>query len=134
MDIVQLKTLIHVAELGSRSKAADRLQIAQPALIVHPRQDDRASLRNVYFLQEELGGPTQTVVLDDSYHIVTVDRQRDLLIEGTMAFAMVVSARMQLEAHKADTVLPINAAHPVRVRTAPAADVAAEATRAPRLP
>jgi DNA-binding transcriptional LysR family regulator len=32
MDISQLKTLIHVAELGSLSKAADRLNIAQPAL------------------------------------------------------------------------------------------------------
>jgi hypothetical protein len=74
-------------------------------------------------------------VLDDSYHIVTVDRQRDLLIEGTMAFAMVVSARVQLEAQKADTVLPINAPHPVRVRTAPAAEApAVEAVRSPRLP
>ena len=42
-------------------------QIAQPALIVHPREDDRASLRKVCFLREKLGGPTQTVVLDDSY-------------------------------------------------------------------
>jgi carboxylesterase len=61
-------------------------QIAQPALIVHPREDDRASLRNVYFLQEELGGPTQTVVLDDSYHIVTLDRQRELVVQRTLEF------------------------------------------------
>lgn len=32
MDISQLKTLIHVAELGSVSKASQRLNIAQPAL------------------------------------------------------------------------------------------------------
>lgn len=32
MDLSQLRTLIHVAELGSLSKAADRLHIAQPAL------------------------------------------------------------------------------------------------------
>ncbi|RYG28786.1 MAG: LysR family transcriptional regulator [Burkholderiales bacterium] len=32
MDIAQLKTLIHVAELGSISRAAERLGIAQPAL------------------------------------------------------------------------------------------------------
>jgi LysR family nitrogen assimilation transcriptional regulator len=38
MDIVQLKTLIHVAELGSLSKAADRLHIAQPALSRQIRQ------------------------------------------------------------------------------------------------
>ena len=32
MDLVQLKTLVHVAELGSLSKTADRLNVAQPAL------------------------------------------------------------------------------------------------------
>ena len=62
-------------------------RIMQPALIVHPREDDRASLRNVRFLQDKLGGPTQTVVLDDSYHIVTLDRQRALVVQRTLDFA-----------------------------------------------
>jgi LysR family nitrogen assimilation transcriptional regulator len=44
MDIAQLKTLIHVAELGSLSKAADRLNIAQPALS-----------RQIRLLEQELG-------------------------------------------------------------------------------
>jgi LysR family transcriptional regulator, nitrogen assimilation regulatory protein len=44
MDIAQLKTLIHVAELGSLSKAADRLHIAQPALS-----------RQIRLLEKELG-------------------------------------------------------------------------------
>ncbi|CCE97016.1 LysR substrate-binding domain-containing protein [Sinorhizobium fredii] len=44
MDVVQLKTLIHVAELGSLSKAADRLHIAQPALS-----------RQIRLLEKELG-------------------------------------------------------------------------------
>lgn len=44
MDINQLKTLIHVAEVGSLSKAADRLHIAQPALS-----------RQIRLLEQELG-------------------------------------------------------------------------------
>lgn len=44
MDVVQLKTLIHVAELGSLSKASDRLHIAQPALS-----------RQIRLLEKELG-------------------------------------------------------------------------------
>jgi LysR family transcriptional regulator, nitrogen assimilation regulatory protein len=44
MDLSQLRTLIHVAELGSLSKAADRMRIAQPALS-----------RQVRLLEEELG-------------------------------------------------------------------------------
>jgi DNA-binding transcriptional LysR family regulator len=38
MDISQLRTVIHVVELGSLSKAADRLNIAQPALSRQPRK------------------------------------------------------------------------------------------------
>lgn len=44
MDVPQLRTLIHVAELGSLSKAADRLHIAQPALS-----------RQIRLLEQELG-------------------------------------------------------------------------------
>ena len=44
MDFSQLRTLIHVAELGSLSKAADRMRIAQPALS-----------RQMRLLEEELG-------------------------------------------------------------------------------
>jgi carboxylesterase len=61
--------------------------VAQPALIVHPREDDRASLRNVHYLQENLRGPTETLVLNDSYHLVTLDRQRQLVVARTLEFA-----------------------------------------------
>ena len=44
MEISQLRTLLHVAELGSLSKAAERLNIAQPALS-----------RQIRLLEEELG-------------------------------------------------------------------------------
>lgn len=46
MEISQLRTIIHVAELGSLSKAADRMRIAQPALS-----------RQVRMLEQELGTP-----------------------------------------------------------------------------
>lgn len=46
MELSQLRTLIHVAELGSLSKAADRLHVAQPALS-----------RQIRLLEAELGVP-----------------------------------------------------------------------------
>jgi carboxylesterase len=61
--------------------------IRQPTLIVHPREDDRASLNNAAYLQGALGGMVETCVLNDSYHIVTIDRQRDLVVERTAQFA-----------------------------------------------
>jgi carboxylesterase len=66
---------------------AELPNIRQPTLIVHPRHDDRASLGNAAYLQRALGGRVETCVLDDSYHVITVDRQRDIVVERTAAFA-----------------------------------------------
>ncbi|TMJ70677.1 MAG: hypothetical protein E6G91_13960 [Alphaproteobacteria bacterium] len=60
--------------------------VRQPALIIHPREDDRASLRNLNYLQTNLAGLVETVVLDDSYHVVTLDRQRQLVVSRTLDF------------------------------------------------
>jgi carboxylesterase len=60
--------------------------VRQPALIVHPRHDDMASLKNAHYLQTHLGGLVDTLVLDDSYHMVTLDQQRHLVAERTGRF------------------------------------------------
>jgi carboxylesterase len=62
-------------------------RITQPTLIIHPRHDDRASLGNAAYLQVALGGRVETCVLDDSYHVITIDRQRDIVVERAAAFA-----------------------------------------------
>src|SRR5437016_298433 len=41
--------------------------ITQPTLIVHPREDDYADLNNAWYLQRNLKGLVDMVVLDDSY-------------------------------------------------------------------
>ncbi len=61
-------------------------KISQPALILHPREDDYADLNNALYLQRNLGGLVELTILDDSYHIVTVDRQRHLVVDRTAAF------------------------------------------------
>jgi carboxylesterase len=66
--------------------------ITQPTLVVHPRHDDRASLRNVVHLQRNLGGRVDVVILEDSYHLVTLDRQRDVVLDRTASFARAVMA------------------------------------------
>jgi len=73
-----------------------RLQaIRQPALIVHAREDDYAGLDNAAYLQRQLSGRVDLTVLDDSYHMVTVDRQRDVVIERTLAFTGRVAAAVR---------------------------------------
>ena len=73
MDLVKLRTLIHVAELGSLSKAADRMRIAQPALSRHIR-----------LLEEELG----TRLFDrHGRGMVITDTGRDVLARATRIVA-----------------------------------------------
>ena len=67
--------------------------VRQPTLIVHPRRDDRASMRNINYLQSMLPGLTETLVLDDSYHLVTLDRQRHLVLGRTLEFVSEVTRR-----------------------------------------
>jgi carboxylesterase len=70
--------------------------IKQPTLILHPREDDRADISNSFYLQRKLGGPVEMTVLDDCYHIVTIDKQRDIVAERTADF----TARLAVKAAK----------------------------------
>ncbi len=80
-----MRSFAHLNQLVSAVKR-DLDQVRQPALIVHPRHDDMASLKNAQYLQANLGGLVDTVVLDDSYHMVTLDQQRHVVAERTASF------------------------------------------------
>jgi carboxylesterase len=84
-------SMLELRWLASAVKAKLRA-ITQPVLVLHPREDDRASLHNAFYLQQQLGGSVEAVVLEDSYHIVTLDRQRHAVIERTAGFARRVTA------------------------------------------
>ena len=73
-------------------------EIKAPTLILHPREDDMASLDNSIFIQRKLGGLVELVVLDDSYHIITLDRQRHLVVDRTVAFAQSLEAQRAAQA------------------------------------
>lgn len=62
-------------------------RITQPALIVHPLADDYAAISNATYLRDHLAGDVDLQVLDDCYHLVTVDRQRHLVVEAIDRFA-----------------------------------------------
>jgi carboxylesterase len=50
-------------------------QVQAPVLIVHAREDDMSDLRNARRLRAALGGPSELLVLEDSYHMVHVDKE-----------------------------------------------------------
>jgi carboxylesterase len=76
----------------------DMKWITQPVLIVHPRDDDYAHFNNVAEVIQRVSGPVETITLNDSYHIVTVDRQRHVLMAKLAAFvARVADDRQSVE-------------------------------------
>jgi carboxylesterase len=87
-----------VAALERRSLATHVIRalksIRQPALVIHTREDCLADLDNAFYLQRNLSGPVDLIVLEDSYHLVTVDRQRHLVAEETAQFASRIFAKL----------------------------------------
>jgi carboxylesterase len=73
-------------------------RIKTPSLIIHPREDDIADLDNAMYLQRKLAGPVEVLVLEDSYHLVTLDRQRHRVVERSIDFARTIEARHGLSA------------------------------------
>ncbi len=72
--------------------------ITQHTVIFHPRFDDQSDLKNTMLLQRRLGGLVEVSVLDDCYHMVTLDRQRGYVVDRTVEFAARVMARIEEQA------------------------------------
>ncbi|MDR0234285.1 MAG: alpha/beta fold hydrolase [Zoogloeaceae bacterium] len=69
-------------------------RVRAPAIAVHAREDDIASLSNVHLIERCFAGPVETVILADSYHMVTVDQEKAALVDRTAAFfSRVVAAK-----------------------------------------
>ncbi len=91
-----LHSFAHFSALSANVKR--RLpRIKAPALILHPREDDMASLENAIQIQRRLSGIVELVVLDDSYHIITLDRQRHLVVDRSVAFIRGLERQLGVE-------------------------------------
>jgi carboxylesterase len=61
-------------------------QITAPLLIVHATEDDITHIRNAEQLAAAVRGPVEKLYLEDSYHLVTLDRERNKVAKATLAF------------------------------------------------
>ncbi len=87
-----LRTFAHFNALASVVKRELR-EIETPTLILHPREDDVASLSNALLIQRDLSGLVELVVLNDCYHMITMDRQRHIVVDRTVGFVERMEAR-----------------------------------------
>jgi len=61
--------------------------ITTPALILHSREDDLTSMKNPDYVEQKIGSEiVRKIILDDSYHMMTIDNQKDRVAEETVKF------------------------------------------------
>ncbi len=77
--------LIELRWLG-REVRKGLAKIQNKTLFMHSREDDMSDISNSFELMRSIKGPTEMVVLDDSYHMVTLDRQREHVVNRTAEF------------------------------------------------
>lgn len=66
----------------------DLPRVKTPTLIVHSSNDDIASAAsNALYVRDHIGGPTELLLLDRSYHMVTIDQERNAVGDATARFA-----------------------------------------------
>lgn len=85
LDRLPLGAMKELHDLGLHLDRVGR-DVRQPTLILHAREDDMSDPRNAYRLQRALGGPTELRLIDDCYHMIHVDRQRELVATLTADF------------------------------------------------
>ena len=67
-------------------------KIKTPILIIQSLEDDISSTKNVKFLEDHLGSEViQVHYLNDSYHVITVDKQREEVAAKTIEFITHIS-------------------------------------------
>jgi carboxylesterase len=83
-------SILEMKDLAAHVRA--RLgRISMPCLVVHAANDDVASVRNAQQVQHGVRGPVELHLLEDSYHMITIDRERRTVQAMALAFVERVS-------------------------------------------
>jgi len=61
--------------------------VKKPILILHARCDDMTSLKNAQYLFNHIGSSDKSlVILEDSYHMITIDKEKDKVVDAVINF------------------------------------------------
>jgi carboxylesterase len=67
-------------------------KVTAPCFIAHATEDDVASLENAYLVARSVSGPVEMLLLEDSYHMITIDRERRTLAQRSADFFAKIAA------------------------------------------
>lgn len=78
---------IHEAELLIKSVKLNLRKVTTPALIIHAVEDDVSTPRSADFVVNHIGSnKVQKILLHNSYHIITMDNERETVADETIKF------------------------------------------------
>ena len=78
---------IHEAELLIKSVKRNLHKVTAPALIIHAVEDDVSTPRSADFVVNHIGSDkVHKILLHDSYHMITMDNERELVADETIRF------------------------------------------------
>lgn len=78
---------IQEAERMIKSVKQSMHRVTAPAIIIHAIEDDVASPGNARYVAEHIGsGRVESILLHNSYHMITVDNDRELVASETIRF------------------------------------------------
>ena len=78
-SLLELRKLIRVVK-------RDMPSVRTPAVVLQARDDDVTSPKNAEYVARHLGGTVSVEYLDDCYHMITIDQQRDEVIRLSAEF------------------------------------------------
>ena len=85
---------IHEAELLIKSVKRNLPRVTTPALIIHAVEDDVSTPRSADFVATHIGSAkVHKIMLHDSYHMVTLDNEREQVAAETIRFLDNLSGR-----------------------------------------
>ena len=80
-------TAVYEARKLARQVRETISAVTAPALVVHAREDDVASVKSALFVLENIGSDdVDFVLLHDSYHMVTLDNEKERVATETIRF------------------------------------------------
>lgn len=62
-------------------------RVRTPVILIHAREDDMTSLKNAQYIYKHIASPDKKlIILDDSYHMITIDKQKDKVASEVIKF------------------------------------------------
>lgn len=85
---------IHEGELLIKQVKRKLPQVTAPTLLIHATEDDVSTLRSADFVADNIGSDdVHKIVLHNSYHMITLDNERELVADETIAFLTRLAAK-----------------------------------------